>query len=202
MVQIRASGSARDTQHLADLGVRKALDIMQDDYGACAIGQPGERGLQPLPQLAPFSRITKRRRHGVRQFFSVPDFAATSEIQCRIGDNPIQPGSKCLPRIESIQRLMRPQKTFLHRILGIFVRQNDGACYRVRPPLMQPNQSGKTAIVTCLGKANELFLFIRNTGAGVGLLGVGMGLRHAAVEAWLRSRVANPAPVNERQGFS
>jgi len=97
---------------------------------------------------------------------------------------------------------MRPQKTFLHRILGIFVRQNDGACYCVRPPLMQPNQSGETAIVTCLGKANELFLFIRNTGAGVGLLGLGMGLRRAAVEFWLRSRVTDPAPVNERQGFS
>jgi len=67
---------------------------------------------------------------------------------------------------------------------------------------MQPNQSGETAIVTCLGKANELFLFIRNTGAGVGLLGLGMGLRRAAVEFWLRSRVTDPAPVNERQGFS
>ena len=197
MVQIRASGPARDTQHLADLGVRKALDIMQDDYGARAIGQFGERSLQPLPQLAPFSRITKGRRHGVRQFLRVPDFAATSKIQCCIGDDAIQPGSKCLPRIESIHRLVRPQKTFLHRILGIFVRQNDGACYRVRPPLMQPNQSSKTTIVTCLGKANELFLFIRNTVAGVGLLGAGMGLRRAAVETRLRSRATNPAPVNE-----
>ena len=202
MVQIRASGPARDTQHLADLGVRKALDIMQDDYGARAIGQLGERSLQPLPQLAPFCRITKRRRHGVRQFFRVPDFAATSEIQCRVGDDAIQPGSKCLARIESIQGLMRTQKTFLHRILGIFVRQNDGACYCVRPPLMQPNQSGETTIVTCLGKANELLLFIRNTGAGVGLLGVGMGLRRATVETWLRSRITDPAPVNERQAFS
>jgi hypothetical protein len=34
------------------------------------------------------------------------------------------------------------------------------------------------------------------------LLGLGMGLRHAAVEAWLRSRVTDPAPVTERQGFS
>lgn len=175
---------------------------MQDDYGTRAIGQPGECVLQPLPQLAHFRRIAKWRRHRVRQFFRVPDFAATSKIQCRVGDDAIQPGSKCLLRIESIQRLMRPQETFLHRILGIFVRQNDGACYRVRPPLMQPNQSGKPPIVTCLGKANELFLFIRNTGAGVGLLGLGMGLRHAAVEAWLRSRVTDPAPVTERQGFS
>ena len=97
---------------------------------------------------------------------------------------------------------MRPQKTFLHRIFGIFVRQNDGACYRVRPSLMQPNQSGKTPVVTCLGKANELLLFIRNTGACVGLLGLGMGFRHAAVEAWLRSRVTNSAPISEGQRFS
>ena len=66
---------------------------------------------------------------------------------------------------------MRAQKSFLHRIFGIFVRQNDRARDSVRSSLMLPNQPGETPIVTCLGKANELPFLIRNTVGWVGLLG-------------------------------
>jgi hypothetical protein len=35
------------------------------------------------------------------------------------------------------------QEPFLYRVFGVFVREHDGACYRVGPPLMQPNQLRK-----------------------------------------------------------
>jgi len=66
---------------------------------------------------------------------------------------------------------MGTQKSFLDRIFRILVRQYDRACYRVRPSLMQSNQSGKTPVVARLGKANELPFFIRNTNRLAGLLG-------------------------------
>jgi hypothetical protein len=79
---------------------------------------------------------------------------------------------------------MRPQKSFLHRILGIFVSQNDRTRYRVRPSLMQSNQSRKTPIVSRLGKTNELLLLVRNTDDRVGLLG-GQTVSGALVVSYL-----------------
>ena len=171
VVQIRTSGAAGYTQHLADLRVRKALDIMQHNYRARPIRKPGERGLQTLPQLVAFSRISESARHCIRELLRASDLAATSEIESCIGDDPIKPGTECLRRIESIQRLMGAQESFLHRIFGIFVRQDDRARNRVRPSLMLPDQSGETPLVPSLCKANELSFLIRNTDGRVGLLG-------------------------------
>ena len=170
-MQIRPSGTARYTQHLANLRVRKALDIMEHNHRPRTIGKGGERRFQSLPQLTAFSRIVKGARHGIRELLCVPHLATASEVESRVGDDAIQPGSEGLRRIESIQRLVRAQKSFLHRVFGIFVRQDDRACYRVRPSLMQPHEPGKAPIITRPGKADELFFLIRNTDGRVGLLG-------------------------------
>ena len=163
---------------------------MQNDHCARTIRKLGECGFQPLPQLAAFSRIAEGTRHGVRELLRVPYFTAPSKIESCVGDNAIQPGAECLRRIEPIQRLMRAQKSVLHRIFGIFVRQHDRARDSVRSSLMLPNESGETPIVTCLGKANELPFLIRNTVCGVGLLGGQTRLSRALVVSYPRLTTA------------
>ena len=49
MVQIRPSSSAWYTQHFANLRVRKALDIMENNHGPRTFAKLGQRGLQPRP---------------------------------------------------------------------------------------------------------------------------------------------------------
>ncbi len=54
------------------------------------------------------------------------------EVQCRVGDDPIQPGSECLVQVEPIKRLVGPHKGFLHSVFSIFVYRNDRSCDRIR----------------------------------------------------------------------
>ena len=93
---------------------------------------------------------------------------------------------------------MRPQKSFLHRILGILVCQNDRARHCIRPTLMQSNQPGKTPIVASPGKADELSFLIRNTDGRVGLLAVQTRFPLALVVSY-RSLIAGVARVEARQ---
>jgi hypothetical protein len=93
---------------------------------------------------------------------------------------------------------MRAQKSFLHRIFGIFVRQNDRARYRVCASLMLSHKPGETPIVTCLGKPDELPFLIRNTGGGVGLLGGQTRVPRALVVS-CRSLIVGAARVDASQ---
>ena len=109
---------------------------MENYHRPRTIGKLGERRFQSLPQFTAFRGIVEGARHCIREFLRAPHLAATSEVESSVGDNPIQPGPEGLRWIEPVQRLMRAQKSFLHRVFGIFVRQHDRACYRIRPSLM------------------------------------------------------------------
>ena len=172
---------------------------MKNNYRTRTIGKLRKRRFQSLPQLTAFRRIMEWARHCIREFLRVPDLATTSEVESSVGNDPIEPGPEGLRRIESVQRLMRAQKSFLHRVFGIFVRQDDRACYRIRPSLMKPHEPGKTPIMTCLGKANELFFLIRNTDGRVGLLGQ-TGLHRTLVVSY-GSLFVSAASFNAGQGY-
>lgn len=172
---------------------------MKDNHRSRTIGKLRKRRFQSLPQLTAFSRIVEWTRHCIRELFRIPDLATTSEVESSVGNDASQPGPEGLRWIESVQRLMRAQKSFLHRVFGIFVRQDDRACYRIRSSLMQAHEPGKTPIITCLGKANELFFLIRNTGGRVGLLGQ-TGLHWTLVVSY-GSLFASTASFNARQGY-
>lgn len=163
MVKIRASRAARYAKHLTDLGVRKALYIMQHNHRPRTIRKLGKRGLEPVSQLTAFRRIPKGIRYGVGELLRVPYLSPPGQIERRVCDNPIEPRGERLCRIEPIDCLISAQEPLLHRILGILVRVDDRARYHVRPPLVQTHEPGKTPLIPLPGETYELSLLIRNT---------------------------------------
>src|SRR6267143_7261915 len=170
MVQIRPGRSSRYTQHLSNLRVRKALDIMQHYHRPRTIRKVHQRRLEPLPQLATLRRIAERGRYRFGELLRISYLPPARQIERRIRDDSIEPCPESLCGIEPVERLIRAQKSLLHRILGVLVRQDDRAGHYVRAPLMKTHKPGKTPLVSPLGETDELSLFIRNTYGGVRLL--------------------------------
>jgi hypothetical protein len=170
MVQIRASRSARYVQHLSNFRMREAFDIMHHNHGPRTIRKLLQCRLEPLPQLATFSGVAKSGRDRFRQLLRISDLPAASQIERRVRDDSIEPRSESLRRIEPVQRLMRAQKTFLHRILRILMRHDNRASYYVRAPLVETHETGKAPFVPIPGQTYELSFLIRNTWGWVRLL--------------------------------
>lgn len=129
-----------------------------------------QRRLEPLSQLATFSRIAKSGRNRIGELLCVPDLPAASQIERRVRDDSIQPRSESLRRIEPVERLVRAQETLLHRILRILVRHDYRARHYVRAPLVKTDESGKAPFVAIPGQTYELSFLIRNTYGWVRLL--------------------------------
>jgi hypothetical protein len=143
---------------------------MHDYHGPRPIRKLLQRRLEPLSQLATFSRIAKSGRNRFGELLRMPDLPAASQIERRVRDDSIEPRSESLRRIEPVQRLMRAQKTFLHRILRILVRHHYRACHYVRAPLVKTHEAGKAPFVPVPGQTYELSFLIRNTYGWVRLL--------------------------------
>src|SRR5882762_1482109 len=169
-MQIRPGRSPRYTQHLSNLRVRKALDIMQHYHRPRTIRKVHQRRLEPLPQLATLRRIAERGRYRFGELLRFTYLPPAGQIERRIRDDSIEPRPESLCGIEPLERLIRAQKSLLHRILGVLVRHDDRAGHYVCAPLMKTHEPGKTPLVSTLGETDELSLFIRNTYGGVGLL--------------------------------
>ena len=169
-MQIRASGSPRYTQHLANLRVGKALDIMQDYHRTRTIRKLRQRRLEPLSQLSAFRRIAESGRNRFRELLRIPYLSAPGQIERRVRDDSIEPCPESLRGIKSVKRLMRPQESLLHGIFGVFVRHHDRASHYVCAPLVKTYEPGKTPLVPTLGQTYELSLLIRNTYGCVQLL--------------------------------
>src|SRR4029079_1882284 len=163
VVQIRARSATRYTQHLSNLGVRKALDVMQDYYRPRPFREPCHCGLEPLPQLPAFRRVPECRWHRIRELLRISDLPSPRQIERRIGNDPVQPGAEGLGRIEPVQRLVRAQKSVLDRVLGVLVRENDRPRHNVGASLVQTHEAGETPLVSLLGQTYELSLLVRYT---------------------------------------
>src|SRR5438105_13267038 len=98
------------------------------------------------------------------------DLASPGQIERRVGDNSIQPRPERLRGVEPIKRLIRAQKPFLHRILGVLVCQDDRSRHDVRSPLVQTHKARETSLVPLFGQTYELSLLVRNTYGCVQLL--------------------------------
>ena len=91
-----------------------------------------------------------RRRQGLRQLVRVAYFAPTGDIQRRIGHDAMQPRAERLLRAKPFEGAKRVQKSFLHRVLGIIVRQYNGTGNGIGTALMTMHQSGKCRVIPCL----------------------------------------------------
>ena len=181
MVQIRAGGPARYPQHLSNLSVGKALDVVEDYHRTRALRKLRQCRDEPPPQLSTLRWISEGGRNRIRELLSVSNLSSPSQIERRVGDDPIQPCSESLRWVEPVQRLMCAQKTFLHRILRILVRHHDRPRHDVGAPLMKTHEPGEPPLVSLFGETYELSFFIRNTYGWVGLLGAGQRLREGVL---------------------
>jgi hypothetical protein len=136
---------------------------MQDYYGPRAIRKLCQRRIEPLSQLTTFRRIAESGRNRVGDLLRISYLPAAGQIERRIGDDSIEPRAENLRRVEPVERLMRAQKSLLHGIFRVLVRQDDRACYYVRAPLMKTYKPRKTSLVPTLGQTYELSFLIRNT---------------------------------------
>lgn len=136
---------------------------MQNYHCPRTVGEVRERGLEPLPELTTFRRIAKHIRNQFRELLRVPYFPPARQIERRICDDPIEPRAESLPRIEPVERLISPQESVLHGILGVLMRHDDRARHYVGPPLVQTHEPGETPLVPLPGQTYELSLLIRNT---------------------------------------
>ncbi len=80
---------------------------------------------------------------------------APREVQCRVGDDPVQPGSKCLVQVESVERLVGPHKSFLHSVFSIFVYGNDRSCDCIRALGVKPDEHTERRLITLLGGGGQ-----------------------------------------------
>ena len=136
---------------------------MQDYHRPRTIRKLCQRILQPLTKLTTFRWIPESSRHRFGKLFRVSNLATPGQVERRISDDSIQPGSEGLRGIEPIQRLIRPQKAFLHCVLGIFVGQDDRPRDYVRAPLVQAHEARETPLIPLLGETYELPFLVRNT---------------------------------------
>src|SRR5687768_16988948 len=109
-MQVGPCSSFRYAEDLADLGVTKSFDIVQYNHRSLALAQPLQGGGQATPQLVRFRRIMKRQRNRLRQRSCGPNLPAPLQVERRVGDDAMQPGTEGLARPKSGQRAIRVQK--------------------------------------------------------------------------------------------
>jgi hypothetical protein len=163
MMQVGSRGPFRDSQHLSDLSVRESFDVVQNYHRSSSLGEFPQSVPQSPMQLFSFCGITEGVCDSVRELISRPDFAPSRCIERRIRDDAIQPCAKRLVRTETIERLVRAQKSFLHCILGVLVHRNDRSRDCVRSALVKPNEPSKRRRVTALRCQDEALLVLRIT---------------------------------------
>jgi len=140
MVKIGSSGPFRNTERASDLAMRESFHVVQDDHRALPVGEVRERLLEPLAQLTRLRGIAEGERDVLRQFVGVADLPTAHEIERRIRHDPVEPRPEWLIGAKPVERSVRVEETLLHRILGVLVREHDGANDTVRTALMRPDE--------------------------------------------------------------
>ena len=97
-----------------------------------------------------------RRRQGLRQLVRVAYFAPTGDIQRRIGHDAMQPRAESLLRAKPFEGAKGVQKSFLHRVLGIIVRQDDGTGDGIRAALVTMHQASERRVIPRLRREHQI----------------------------------------------
>ncbi len=161
MVQVRSCRSFGNSEEGADLCVLISLDVVQHDDRPLPFAERMQCARQARTQLTRFCWIPMWRRQGLRQFVRVANFAPTGDIQRRIRHDAMQPRTERLLRAKPLEGAKCMQKSFLHRILGIIVRQHDGTGNSIRAALMTLHQTGECCVIPCLCREHQLPLLER-----------------------------------------
>ena len=158
MVKIRARRSFGNPEHASDLPVRETFHVVQDDHRPLTLRELSEPGDQSASQLIVRCRIPHRKRHVLRKGVGVAHLAAATDVQRRVGHDPVQPGTECLLGAEAVERSVRVEESLLYRIFRVFVRRGYGTSDGVCSTLVKPYQRRERAIVAVLGGQHEIAL--------------------------------------------
>ena len=163
MMEVGSCRPARNPEHLSDLHVGKAFDVVQDNHRPCTLRKLSQRFCQSRPQLCILRRIPERSTKSVAELFSGPDLPATCYVESGVGDDAIEPRRESLRRVEPFDGLPRSNKPILHRVFGIFVDGDYGACNEVGASLMQTHKPREGSLVACACRFSQRAFLIRDT---------------------------------------
>ena len=74
---------------------------------------------------------------------SVAHLFPARDVERCVGDDTMQPGAERLIRQEPIERTVCMEKSFLHGVLRVLVREHDGASDRIGSSLVKPDEVRK-----------------------------------------------------------
>ena len=129
-----------DAEHAPDLGMFESFDVMQDDHGTLPFAQGGQCLPQPASQFIRLPGIAEWRRDRIGECIGVTHLLPACDIECRVGDDAMQPCPECLVWQEAIEGTVCMEESFLYRVFRVLVRQDNGTRHRIGPPLVQANQ--------------------------------------------------------------
>ena len=116
------------------------FNVVEDDHRSLAIRKLSQSTPETILQLIRFGRVPERAGVCVDELVCVSDLSPSSQIECSVADDAMQPGSEGLVRAETLQRTMCVQEAFLHGVLGILMGEKDGPGHRVRALLVATHQ--------------------------------------------------------------
>ncbi len=180
MVQVGPGRSLGNPEHGANLGMLVPLNIVQHEHRPLPVLQLQQRTPKTILKLIRFSRITKRTRVSIDQFVGVTHLAPPSEVQRGIADDPVEPRPERLIGAEPTQRPMGMQESFLHGILGVFMRKQNRPRNGIGALLVAAHKLRKGTRVAFLRRQHILTLLLAT---GSQRLGSGLGVGNCGRDA-------------------
>lgn len=135
--------------------MREAFYVVQHKHRPHPLRQLGHRLSQPSSQLVSLGRIPKAPGERLVQFISRAYLSAPREVQRRVRDDPVQPRSESLLKVEAIESLICPHERLLYCVLSVFMHSDDCPRHSVSTLGMQPDEHAKRCLVAPLGGAGK-----------------------------------------------
>lgn len=157
-MEVGSRGPFRDPEHAPDLRVLESFDVMQDDHGTLPFAQCGQGLTQPATQFIRLAGIAERRCDRIGQGVGIAHFLSARDVERGVGHDAMQPRPERLIWQEAVERSVGMEESLLNRVLGILVREDNGARHRIGSPLMQANQFRKRLRFAALRGDNQRML--------------------------------------------
>ncbi len=107
------------------------------------------------------------------KLFGAAHLPASCQIERGVGDDPIEPGTKCLTGVEPIERLKCANESILHCVLSVFMDGDDSPSHEVRASLVQAHQAREGVMIASAGSFSQRAFLMGNTCRIVQSLSVG-----------------------------
>ena len=162
-MEVGSCSSARDSEQLTDLRMRETFDVVHHDHRSRPLRQFRESFGKPFLQLRVFSGVSEGRLQSVGQLLRASHFAPPGYVQRGIRDNAVEPWTETLRRVESPNRLVRSNESFLDRVLRVLVNRYDRPGDEIRALLVQTHQTREGVVIACAGRCGQRAFLVWST---------------------------------------